>query len=202
MQRIGIPISKHDKEKGMKTTAQIERIKAAVLYILERFPKGADYITLFKVMYFAQQAHLVRYGKPLVEESFRAVKHGPVPTYTYKALQIADGKPLEGDFTEFLNGLEVKEKRVYAKADPDMDFLSGAGRRCLDAAIEKCRGAEPFDLSDLSHDMAWEEAMARMKDDPQKNFITHIDMARAGGVSEEMVEYMREKQMLKDALAY
>ncbi len=185
----------------MKSIIQITKIKAVILYIIKNFPEGIDYIKLFKILYFAQQDHLVKYGKVLVDESFKAVKHGPVPTYTYKALQIAEGKPLEGDFSEFLFGIKVKNKKVYTSMLPDMDYISEANRKCLDEAIAKYKDADPYDLSDISHDSAWEEANARIQDDPQKNFITIIDIARAGKASEPMVDYIREKQFIKNALS-
>lgn len=185
----------------MKSLSQIAKIKAVILYIMQSFTSGVDYIKLFKILYFAQQDHLVRYGKVIVDESFRAVKHGPVPTYTYKALQIAEGKPLEGDFNEFLADIEVRDKKVYTTSLPDMDYISGANRKCLDAAIAKYKDADPYDLSDLSHDDAWEQANTRGKDDPQKNFMTIIDIARAGKASEEMIDYIREKQLIKNALS-
>lgn len=185
----------------MKTSIQIAKIKAVLLYIMQSFPQGVDYIKLFKILYFAQQDHLVKYGKVLVEDSFKALKHGPVPTYTYKALQIAEGKPLEGNFEEFFTGIEVRDKKVYTSAKPDMDYISGADKRCLDAAIAKYKDIDPYDLSNLSHDSAWKGAMERIQDDPQKNFITIIDMARAGKASEEMVNYIREKQIIRNALS-
>ena len=185
----------------MKTSIQIAKIKAVVLYIMQSFPQGVDYIKLFKILYFAQQDHLVKYGKVIVEDSFKALKHGPVPTYTYKALQIAEGKPLKGDFDEFLAGIKVRGKKVYATVTPDMDYISGADKRCLDAAIAKYKDTDPYDLSDLSHDSAWKEATARIQDDPQKNFITLIDIARAGKATKEMVDYIREKQIIKNALS-
>lgn len=185
----------------MKTSIQIAKIKAVLLYIMQSFPNGVDYIKLFKILYFAQQDHLVKYGKVLVEDSFKALKHGPVPTYTYKALQIAEGKPLEGNFDEFLSDIQVRDKKVYTSAKPDMNYISGADKRCLDAAIEKYKDIEPYDLSSLLHDSAWQEAMKRIKDDPQKNFITIIDIARAGKATQEMVDYIREKQIVKNALS-
>lgn len=130
----------------MKTPQQIAKIKAVLLYIMQNFRDGVDYIKLFKILYFAQQDHLVRYGKVIVDDSFRALKHGPVPTYTYKALQIAEGKPLEGDFDEFLSNISVKDKKVYTTALPDMDYISGANMKCLDAAIAKYRDTDPYDL--------------------------------------------------------
>lgn len=185
----------------MKSFIQIAKIKAVILYIMQEFPQGVDYIKLFKILYFAQQDHLVRYGKVLVEESFKAVKHGPVPTYTYKAIQIAEGKPLGGDFEEFLTGIEVKNKRVYTTTAPNMDYISGTNKKCLDTAIKKYKDISPYDLSDLSHDIAWKEANERIADDPQKDFITIIDIARAGKASSAMINYIREKQLVKHSLS-
>lgn len=185
----------------MKTTSQIEKIKAVILYAMQRFPAGIDYIKLFKILYFAQRNHLAKYGKVIIEDSFRALKHGPVPAYTYKGLQIAEGKPLAGDFTDFLKGLKVENKRVYAMISPDLDYISGAERRSLEESIENYGDKDPYDLSDLSHDSAWQEAIRRMQDDPQKNFISLIDMARAGAATKEMVDYIREKQIIKYELS-
>lgn len=185
----------------MKSKLQIDKIKAVLLYILQSFPFGVDYIKLFKILYFAQQDHLVRYGKVIVDDSFRALKHGPVPAYTYKALQVAEGKKLDGDFKDFLNGIQVTEKKVSTSLTPDMDYISGSNKKSLDASIIKYKDADPYDLSDLSHDEAWTEAWTRVQDDPQKNFITIIDMARAGKASVQMVDYIREKQIIKNSFS-
>ena len=185
----------------MKTPEQIAKIRAAILYIMQSFPDGADYIKLFKILYFAQREHIAKYGKVIVDESFHALKHGPVPSYTYKGLQIAEGKPLDGNFSDFLKGVEVRDQIVHTSVKPDMDYISGADKRSLDDAIELCKDKDPYDLSDLSHDSAWEEAITRIQDDPQKDFMTIIDIARAGKASEPMVEYIREKQIIKHSLS-
>ena len=185
----------------MKTIVQILKIKAVLLYIMRSFPDGVDYIKLFKILYFAQQEHLVKYGKVIVDESFKAIKHGPVPTYTYKALQIAEGKLLEGDFEQFLSGIKVHDKKVFVTLQPDMDYISGANKKCLDAAIDKYKDVDPYELSVLSHDEAWQQAYERMQDDPQKNFMTLIDIARAGKATPQMVDYLREKQILKQSMS-
>ena len=78
----------------MKTIDQILKIKAVVSYILQQIPEGLDYIHLLKMMYFAQQEHLVIYGSPIIADTFVARKHGPVPTLTYKVLKGKEGKPI------------------------------------------------------------------------------------------------------------
>ena len=72
----------------METTEQFLKIKAVVSYILQQIPEGLDYIHLFKMMYLAQQEHLVIYGTPIFDDSFVARKHGPVPTFTYKVTTV------------------------------------------------------------------------------------------------------------------
>ena len=75
----------------MKTSDQILKIKSTILYILEKFPEGIDYIRLFKIMYFAQRQHLVVYGTPLMEDTFVARKLGPVPAFSYKVMKYKEG---------------------------------------------------------------------------------------------------------------
>ena len=65
----------------MKEKIQIAKMRAVLLYIMQCFPHGVEFIKLFKILYFAQQDHLLKYGKVLIEDSFKALKHGPVPTY-------------------------------------------------------------------------------------------------------------------------
>ena len=60
---------------------------------------------------------------------------------------------------------------------------------------------DSMDLSEMSHDSAWSHANNSRKDDPDKDYLTVIDIARAGNASKELVDYIREKQLLKKALA-
>jgi hypothetical protein len=46
-----------------------------------------------------------------------------------------------------------------------------------------------------------EEVMTYIPDAPQKNCITIIDIARAGKATKEMVDYINEKQIVKNALS-
>ena len=185
----------------MKTSIQITKIKTVLLYIMQSFPQGVEYTKLFGILYFAQQDYLVKYGKVLIEDSFIELTYGPVPTYIYKALQTVGRKPTEEGFNDFLTGIEVHEKKIYASAKPDMDYISGSDKRCLDAAITKYRDTDPYDQSDLSNDSTWKEFMTRIKDDPQKNLLTIMDIARAGKANKEMVDYIRKKQIVRNALS-
>ena len=45
-------------------------MRAAVLYVLQSFDEGVDYIKLFKILYFAQKEHLVKYGRGVIGDTF------------------------------------------------------------------------------------------------------------------------------------
>jgi uncharacterized phage-associated protein len=189
----------------MKTRNQILKIKAALLYILRNFPEGVDYIKLFKILYFAQQEHLAKYGRPIVDESFYALKHGPVPSFSYKAFQAAEGKiELLKDFEEFLSGMNVEPDGenicVSSSAEPDTDELSRSDIKCLDSSILKHKGVDSYNLAELSHDKAWIEAYDRAQNDPEKNRMTLIDIAKAAKAPEGIINHIREHQLIKKAL--
>lgn len=195
----------------MKTIDQILKIKAVVLYILKALPQGVDYIHLFKVMYFAQQDQLKKYGLPIVYETFVARKHGPVPTLTYKVLRGIERKAevLSPELKDFANSLSVSyaedgHQIVSANKDAvcDMEELSVADVRMLDKWIEKCKKSNSFDLSELSHDKAWKRAKRQADRTGEDAKITMYDMADAVGASKDMLNVISERQSVRKALSW
>lgn len=187
----------------MKSVDQIQKIKAVVLYVLEKLGTGVDYIHLFKMMYFAQQNHLVVYGLPLMEDTFKARKHGPVPSVTYKVVRKVEGKPVDmmQGLDDFCDSIEVRmedgHQMVYRKTNVscDMDELSVSNIRILDQWIEKLRDVTSFALSGLSHDEAWKKAKAEAERTGEDIAMTLVDIAAAGGASEAMQDIIRERQL-------
>jgi uncharacterized phage-associated protein len=194
----------------MKTIDQILKIKAVVLYILKQLPQGVDYIHLFKIMYFAQQEHLVTYGLPLVDDTFVARKHGPVATLTYKVLHCVEGKDVIktsdlNDFTQCLSiRMEDNHQIVTAKPESvcDMDELSGSNQKILDKWIKKCKDVEAFDLADMSHDKAWLKAKKQAEKTGEDTKIPLVDIAQAAGATKEMLGVIRERQLNQYSLQW
>jgi uncharacterized phage-associated protein len=186
----------------MKTIDEIEKIKATILHILAHFPDGVDFIKLFKIMYFAQQEHLVKYGRAIIGDSFYALKHGPVPSFTYKAIQANQGKvKVTDDLNEIAMVIFLSDNKISTKIDADKDELSVSDLKCLNNAIEKCKDIDSYALSDISHDIAWEEAYTRSLDDPEKNKMTLIDIANAGNAPVDVINKIRESEQIKMAFS-
>lgn len=192
----------------MKTKDQIDKIKATVLYILQQSKEGIDYIHLFKIMYFAQQNHLVKYALPIVEDSFVARKHGPVPTLTYKVIKCAEKDSCKGscDLQDFIKSIKITSNnghQLISLADtvkPDMDEFSKSDIKSLDSAIEKYKDIESFRLSGISHDAAYTKAKRESEKTGEDARIPLVNIAEAGGASKPMLKVIRKHQIDKREL--
>lgn len=188
----------------MKSPEKIKKIEAVVLYILQSFKDGVDYIKLFKIMYFAQRRFLVTYGKTIMDDTFKARPKGPVPALTYKVVKIVENKEHTAeypDLKEFASAIRIKNQMVKATCQPDSEYLSVMDRKMLDWAIQEYGSMDSDKLSEMTHDAVYDQVKARTEDDPQKDIFTLIDIARSGGASEDMINYIREKQLITRALA-
>ena len=123
----------------MKTRNEILKMRAVVLYVLQTFQEGVDYIKLFKILYFAQKEHLVKYGRGVIDDTFHALQYGPVPSFIYKSFQMLEGRlEMEPDFEEFCKGIRVADKsKVISTENSDLDELSISDVKCLDKSIRR-----------------------------------------------------------------
>ena len=175
----------------MKSQEQINKIEAVVLYILQHFKEGLDYIKLFKIMYFAQREYLATYGLTIAEDTFKARQLGTVPSNGDES----------ADLKGFISSIRVDENQnVYATAAPDMDYIADMEKEELDKTITKYGNVDSKRLSEMSHDDAYKAMCERMKDDPQKDVLTLIDIARAGGATDAMVNHIRQVQIIKESM--
>ena len=190
----------------MKSKEQILKIRATVLYILNAFPLGIDYIKLFKILYYAQQQHLVCYGRTIISDTFQARQKGPVCGFVRKGLKlIENSRELEGDFQLFGENIQIswgKDCQIINSAEkPDLDELSMSEIKCLDTYIDKFRNMDSKAVSDYSHkDTAWKTAFNRAQTDPQLRVMTILEIAESGGANPNTLSYIKENLELDQAL--
>ncbi|MBQ1698176.1 MAG: SocA family protein [Bacteroidales bacterium] len=188
----------------MKTAEQINKIEAVVLYILNKFEDGTDYIKLYKIMYFAQRDFLSSFGREILPETFKARKFGPVPALTNKVIKQVEDSEVNDypDLANFEKGITVSNKIVRAIKKSDVDYISVKERKCLDKWFDFCKDKDSLsELSALSHDKAYQAVIDRMSSDPQQDRMTRIDIAKGGGASEKILNYIHEHELIESALA-
>mgnify|MGYP000945601788 FL=1 len=175
--------------------AQFEEQKAlaGVLYIARRLQeespdRRADLYKLLKIFYFADRKHLARYNRAIAGDHYVAMNNGPVPSRIYDMMKFirGDGYFLGDD--SFIRRVKASLRfsdhiTVDPLVNPDLDELSETDIECIDEAIQQYCSHSFGQLRQESHDAAFEQA-------DQDDCMNFEDIARAGGASDDMVEYI------------
>ena len=138
-----------DREKALNT----------VLYIARQIEK-ADFHKVFKILYFAEQKHLAKYGSTIVGDVFVAMKNGPVPSKIYDILKALRNELAFQVDTQFEKKLiEIKENHyIQPVGEVDMEVLAASEVECLNDSITENKSLSFALLSDKAHDEAWKKS--------------------------------------------
>lgn len=132
-----------------------EKAIHAILYILAHL-KRKDTHKVSKILFFADQKHLVEYGRSITGDEYFAMEFGPVPSNIFDIFKALRGEGFfansVGDLADFF---EVNAFYVHPKQEANLDYLSQTDIECLDEAIDKCKDLTFGELTNLSHGLAW-----------------------------------------------
>lgn len=132
--------------------------RAALLYVASGV-SGPTFHKVSKVFYFADRLHLERYGSFMFGDEYWALRFGPVPMNAYRDMDQVRQHPelsCEAGFsveTVKVDGWPAPVIRPLCA--PDLDELSAATLQCLDESMARHGGQSFGELTDLSHDAAW-----------------------------------------------
>lgn len=165
------------------TTFNREKAIAAILYISSSV-KNIRYHQLLKIIYFADLKHIARYGRPIFDDRYVAMKDGPIPSNVYDLLK---------DDSNQKNYFNVSFwKNITPKQKPDMDEFSKSDLICLDESINENKALSWNEIREKSHDKAWNKAWnQRRKPNEKQVEMSKEDVIEASGVSETMLAYMK-----------
>lgn len=167
----------------------------AILYVARNMGERKDIHKICKILYFADQAHLSRYGRNITGDTYIAMKYGTVPSHLYdlfKAVRTFSGAE---DFktSYFYFSCDDPYLLVPVK-EADLDYLSQSDIECLDEAIEKCRNKDFLSLTDFSHGSAW-------KNTEPNHEMAMEDILHEAGAEAEYIAYISEKLKTEAALS-
>ncbi|MEO6666974.1 MAG: Panacea domain-containing protein, partial [Nitrospiria bacterium] len=84
-----------------------EKALQAILFVARMLP-GATFHQISKIIYFADKAHLQKYGRLICGDTYVAMKHGPVPSGIYDILKSVRGDGSSECTEQALEALEVQ----------------------------------------------------------------------------------------------
>lgn len=167
---------------------KIEGTVHLLLYILQKLGGRSDIHKLFKILYFAEQKHLVRFGATISQDHYHAMKNGPVPSIAYDIYKSVK----EGGVSYARYFSAIDRFSIEALEAPDMDFLSESEMRCIDESVRENKGLSFNALTEKSHDEAWNQTA-------QDREISPVAIARAGGADSHMVKYIEHQLLIHSA---
>ena len=162
-----------------------------VLYILNG-TKGTDLYHVLKILYFAEQKHLAKWGTRMTQDCYRAWDYGPVADGVYHAIK--NNRTYDSDFVDMFNNVadfagDDAPNVILPKRLPDMDYLSESDRECLDESIKENAALSFNELKEKSHDAAWEAAYKNKESD----VMDVMAIAKAAHADSGILEYLKEQ---------
>lgn len=70
-----------------------EKAINAMLHICNSLGGTWDKYSLLKILYFAEQKHLAKYGRPITGDNIVAMEYGPVPSISYDEVKYSKVNP-------------------------------------------------------------------------------------------------------------
>lgn len=176
-----------------------QKLTEVVLYILNK-TKGLDYYHMFKIIYFANTAHLAKYGFSMISDEFCALPDGPVPSVLYDCIKgdsCCDKELRDMLEKDVSKGTADAYYMLSARRDADLDYLSRSDIDVLDASIAENSCLSYGELREKSHGEEWRRACQLQG----RKVMDIVGMAKDAMASDDMIEYIKENLAVESALA-
>jgi hypothetical protein len=149
----------------------------SVFFILNEIEEGCDIHKVCKILYFADQKHLVKWGRPITGDHYIKMNYGPVPSNIKNII-------------DFSSDIQRNGNILSTVVEYDSDELSISEINCLKESIEENRKLNFNELTEKSHDKAWNKAELN-----NPKGIPYIEMAKVITTDENMLNYIRANEL-------
>jgi uncharacterized phage-associated protein len=127
---------------------------AALAYVASERP-GLTPFFVSKVFYLAEKAHVNKYGRPIVADTYIAMPEGPVPSTIKNYIDenwywVSEPEARDAAFTVEKKGRGLP-KLMPGRDSPNSGRLSETDRECLKEAIAFCEDKSKDEISDITH---------------------------------------------------
>ena len=175
-----------------------ERLRELILFIAERCQDDLRFgaTKLAKILYRADFMSFARYGEPITGTEYQKLPKGPVPT-AVAALRHEMMK--NGEIVMTKEGYSpYLRDRVIPLREANLDKFKARDIALVDGVIRMFYGATAAEVSEFTHDRAWEAAELYERIPYEAVFVsdeelTEHDIAVAHEMIAEYEEYERAK---------
>lgn len=134
-----------------------ERLRELILYVAERSKDDDDFgaTKLNKLLFYADFISFAKYGRPLTNTQYQKRPYGPVPT---SIESLRDEMEAANDVAVIHKGLAPYiQQRVFPLREARLDeHFTPSQIALVDEVIQTLRNLNAREVSDMSHDFAWQ----------------------------------------------
>jgi uncharacterized phage-associated protein len=190
-------IAKERRKNGTKTIMEQfmfneQKAVAVVLLVVNEFKK-IDRHKLAKILYFADEKHLSRYGRTITTDSYNALPNGPVPTIIYDCIKGVNCTHNFYEYRGFEGKISVSGKYIEPLDIADLDQLSETDIECLFESIAENSGLSFGELTKKSHGQAWHSVGKNQR-------ISFVEMAKEANTPDDIMELVRMNLEIEEFL--
>ena len=105
-----------------------------------------------KLIFLADKLHLRKYGRPIVGDSYLAMKFGPVGSQSKNVAELSDRLPKEISIYARKYIKPTLDKKTFISVDAvDLDLFSKTDIECLNSVYEEFSDKDQFELAEITH---------------------------------------------------
>ncbi|MDI6050922.1 Panacea domain-containing protein [Flavobacterium sp. XS2P24] len=167
-----------------------DRTVNAVLYITSKLSRK-DFHKIFKILFFADREHLLKYGRTITGDNYIAMNDGPVPSNLYDIFKSVRGNGFFKDKGHFSKYFSVVEGCLLKEnVEPNFNKLSKTDLDQLNISLEKYGNMPWNEIRELSHGQAWINTV-------NNSSISFTDILKEIESDESYISYLKEQNLLK-----
>ncbi len=184
----------------------IKIIIQSIYYILNNNTKPLDKLSILKLVFFADRYHLRKYSRMITNDTYYAMKYGPVASNVKNILDFDFIGEAEKEYVELYLKKEDKLFEINSSFDK-LDMLSNTDKEALDFAIDNFGHHKTFDLVEITHrypewkrfELSLEDGLTREKIIMEDFFEdTTIENDPFNCISHEIVNLSRDFYFCRD----
>jgi uncharacterized phage-associated protein len=140
------------------TRLQKKSLQAIVYLANKNDEKKITRLELMKLLWLADKYHLLKYGRTITNNTYYAMKDGPVPSESMNLSR----KVLSSEINKCI---EVVDYEISAKTEPELKYFSESDLEVLDFIWNKFGDKDVWELRDLTHEYPeWKRFEEDLKD--------------------------------------
>jgi len=164
---------------ALQIAAPVRKSTQALNYFAHKAASGAPIRRLnkmkaLKLLFFADRYHLRKYGRPVSDCAYFAMKHGPVASEAKRVAE--ESARLDALSRNYVRRYVRKDDTYHFSSvgDVDLAVLSDTDREALDFAWKNFGHYTEFRLRDISHHFPeWKKHAAKLRGDGRKRVEMH-----------------------------